>query len=156
MHNFDGLSRWLSRVYGNTWRRVRSLLGLQFLGFVDYGPMDIVVASFFVQFFLDLRRFEWEIRGLLGIYGGAWWLRCWRSFWVLYIKVLRRFLWVDFLWNLVRNFRNPRWRLQTLLNLLPPWSTLAVAILTVFDIGKAASVSAFKVDNTSRFEQCSG
>ena len=46
--------------------------------------------------------------------------------------------------------------LQTLLDLLPPWSTLAVAILTVFDIGKAASVSAFKVGSTSRFEQCSG
>ena len=30
-------------------------------------------------------------------------------FWVLYIKVLRRFMWVDFLWNLVRNFRNPGW-----------------------------------------------
>ena len=47
-------------------------------------------------------------------------------------------------------------RLQTLFDLLPPWSTLAVAILTVFDIGKAASVSAFKVGSTSRFEQCSG
>ena len=32
-------------------------------------------------------------------------------------------------------------RLQTLLDLLPPWSTLAVAILTMLDIGKAASVS---------------
>ena len=32
-------------------------------------------------------------------------------------------------------------RLQTLLDLLPFWSTLAVAILIVFDIGKAASVS---------------
>ena len=32
-------------------------------------------------------------------------------------------------------------RLQTLLDLLPLWSTLAVAILTVFDIGKAASAS---------------
>ena len=31
-------------------------------------------------------------------------------------------------------------RLQTLLDLLPPWSTLAVAILAVFDIGKAASL----------------
>ena len=30
-------------------------------------------------------------------------------FWVLYIKVLRKFMWVDFLWNLVRNFRNPGW-----------------------------------------------
>ena len=30
-------------------------------------------------------------------------------FWVLYIKVLRRFLWVDFLWNLVRSFRNLGW-----------------------------------------------
>ena len=47
-------------------------------------------------------------------------------------------------------------RLQTLFDLLPPWSTLAVAILTVFDIGKAASVSAFKVGSTSRFEQCPG
>ena len=47
-------------------------------------------------------------------------------------------------------------RLQTLLDSLPPWSTLAVAILIVFDIGKAASVSAFKVGSTSRFEQCSG
>ena len=47
-------------------------------------------------------------------------------------------------------------RLQTLLDLLPPWSTLAVAILTMFDIGKAASVSAFKVGSISRFEQCSG
>ena len=32
-------------------------------------------------------------------------------------------------------------RLQMLFDLLPPWSTLAVAILTVFDIGKAAGVS---------------
>ena len=47
-------------------------------------------------------------------------------------------------------------RLQKLLDLLPPWSTLAVAILTMFDIGKAASVSAFKVGSISRFEQCSG
>ena len=31
-------------------------------------------------------------------------------------------------------------RLQTLLDLLPPRSTLTVAILTMFDIGKAASV----------------
>ena len=30
-------------------------------------------------------------------------------FWVLCIKVLRRLLWVDFLLNLVRNFRNPGW-----------------------------------------------
>ena len=43
-------------------------------------------------------------------------------------------------------------RLQTLLDLLPPWSTLAVAILTMFDIGKATSVSAFKVGSTSSFE----
>ena len=32
-------------------------------------------------------------------------------------------------------------RLQTLLDLLPPRSTLTEAILTIFDIGKAASVS---------------
>ena len=32
-------------------------------------------------------------------------------------------------------------KLQMLLDLLPPWSILAVAILTVFDIGKVASVS---------------
>ena len=32
-------------------------------------------------------------------------------------------------------------RLQTLFDLLPPWSTLTVAILTMFDVGKAASVS---------------
>ena len=65
--------------------------------------------------------------------GNAWWLHCWRSFWVLYTIVLRRFLCVDFLWNLVRNFRNPEWSLQRLLDLLPPWSTLAVAILTTLD-----------------------
>ena len=46
--------------------------------------------------------------------------------------------------------------LQMLLDLLPPWSTLAVVILTVFDIGKAASVSTFKVGSTSSFEQCLG
>ena len=46
--------------------------------------------------------------------------------------------------------------LQMLLDLLPPWSTLAVVILTVFDIGKATSVSAFKVGSTSSFEQCLG
>ena len=50
----------------------------------------------FVKFFSDLRRLEWETRGSMGICGHAWWLRCWRSFWVLYIKVLTRFLWVDF------------------------------------------------------------
>ena len=43
-------------------------------------------------------------------------------------------------------------RLQMLLDLLPPWSTLAVAILTVLDIGKATRVSAFQVSSTSRFE----
>ena len=33
-------------------------LGLQFLGFVDRGPMDLVVASFLVKYFLDLHRFK--------------------------------------------------------------------------------------------------
>ena len=45
-------------------------------------------------------------------------------------------------------------RLQTLLDLLPPWSILAVAILTVFDIGKAASVSV--VMSTLSFIQVEG
>ena len=33
---------------------------------------------------------------------------------------------------------------------------MSLAALTVLDIGKAASVSAFKVGSTSSFEQCSG
>ena len=58
LHSFEGLSRWSSRVYGDAWRRVRPFLCLQFLGFVDRGPMDLVVASFFVKYFLDLHKFE--------------------------------------------------------------------------------------------------
>ena len=45
LHSFEGLSRQSSRVYGGAWRHVRPFLGLQFLGFVDRGPMDRVVAS---------------------------------------------------------------------------------------------------------------
>ena len=86
----------------------------------------------FVKFFSDLRKLEWETRGSLGICGGAWWLRCWRSVWVLYIKVLRRFLWVDFLWNLVRNFRNPGWETADVVGL--------VATLVYFGSGHFDSV----------------
>ena len=58
LHSFEGLIRWSSQVYGGAWRRVRPFLCLQFLGFVDRGPMDLVVASFFVKYFLDLHKFE--------------------------------------------------------------------------------------------------
>ena len=40
MHSFEWLNRLSSRVYGGAWRRVRPLLGLQFSGFVDRGPVD--------------------------------------------------------------------------------------------------------------------
>ena len=44
LHSFKGFSHWSSRVYGGAWRRVRPFLGLQFLGFVDHGPMDLIVV----------------------------------------------------------------------------------------------------------------
>ena len=44
LHSFEGLSRWSSRVYGGAWKCVRLFLGLQFLGFVARGLMDLVVA----------------------------------------------------------------------------------------------------------------
>ena len=40
LHSFEWLNRLSSRVYGGEWRRVRLLLGLQFSGFVDRGPVD--------------------------------------------------------------------------------------------------------------------
>ena len=40
LHSFEWLNRLSSRVYGGAWRRVRPLLGLQFSGFVDRGPVD--------------------------------------------------------------------------------------------------------------------
>ena len=109
LHKFEGLGRGsFERSWPSLGARGRTF-GVDFPGFCRSGVDGSSGGIGFVKFFLDLCRLKWETRGSLGIYGRAWWLRCWRSFRVLYIKVFRRFLWVDFLWNLVRNFRNPRW-----------------------------------------------
>ena len=44
LHRFEGLGRGSSRVREGVWRRVQPFLGLKFLGFVDRGPMNLVVA----------------------------------------------------------------------------------------------------------------
>ena len=41
-------------------------------------------------------------------------------FWVLYMKVLRRFMWVDFLWNLVKDFRNLGWKTADVVGFVAP------------------------------------
>ena len=51
-------------------------------------------------------------------------------FWVLCIKVLRRLLWVDFLWNLVRNFRNLGWKTADVVGLVAILVYIVVLMLT--------------------------
>ena len=41
LHRFEGLGR---ESFERSWLRVQSFLVLKFLGFVDRGPMDLVVA----------------------------------------------------------------------------------------------------------------
>ena len=78
-------------------------------------------------------RVCWEF---LAARGGAWWLRCWWFlFWVLYIKVLRRFLWVDFLWNLVRSFRNLGWETVDVVGLITILVYIVVLMLAALTGG---------------------
>ena len=44
LHRFEGFGRGLFLICGGAWTRVQPFLGLKFLGFVDRGPMDLVVA----------------------------------------------------------------------------------------------------------------
>ena len=107
----------MRRCIERFWRRVTTrgwTFGVHFLGFCRSWANGSSGCISFVKIFSDLHRFEWEIRGSLGICGRAW--RCvvppllMIFSWVFYVKVLRRFLWVDFLWNLVRSFRNLGWK----------------------------------------------
>ena len=64
----------------------------------------------------------------MAVRGGAWWLRCW-WFFLDFFKVLRRFLWVDFLWNLVRSFRNLGWESAGLVGLVAIFVYIVVLTL---------------------------
>ena len=114
----------------------------------------------FLNWWPDLHSFEGLSRWSSRICGGAW--RCVVAPLLMIFsgfcasKSLEDFCGLIFYEILSETLEIWDGRLQTLLDLLPPWSTLAVAILTMFDIGKAASVSAFKVGSTSSFEQCLG
>ena len=44
LHRFEGEGRDPLKPFGGAWRRMRPFLGLKFLGFVDRGPMNLVVA----------------------------------------------------------------------------------------------------------------
>ena len=43
-HRFERLGRGSSRIRGGAWWCVRPFLGLKFMGFVNRGPMDLVVT----------------------------------------------------------------------------------------------------------------
>ena len=115
----------MPRCIERFWRRVAArgwTFGVHFLGFCRSEVDGSSGGIGFVKFFLDLRRLEWETREFVG---NLWPCVAVRGgsvvddfFWVLYIKVLRRFLWVDFLWDLVRSFRNLEWETADVVGLL--------------------------------------
>ena len=122
LHKFEGLGRGsFERSWPSLGARGRTF-GVDFPGFCRSGVDGSSGGIGFVKFFLDLHRLEWETREFVG---NLWPFVVVRGgsvvddfFWVLYIKVLRRFLCVDFLWNLVRSFRNLGWESAGLVELV--------------------------------------
>ena len=96
------------------WRRVEArtaVIGLAIFRFCRSWAGGLSGCIGFVKFFLDLHRFEWEIRGSLDFCGGAW--RCVVALLLMIFsgfctwKSLEDLCGLIFWWNLVRNFRNP-------------------------------------------------
>ena len=78
LHRFEGLGRGSSQVCGGAWRRMQPFLGLKFLGSVDRGPMDLVVAPVLWKFSQTCADLNEKLRGtfkslrpLVAVRGGS-------------------------------------------------------------------------------------
>ena len=129
-HRFERLGRGSSRVRGGAWRCVPGVLDMKFLGFVDRSPFNSLVVSVLWnegRFCADFEKlFHRSLCVLAGLFEDDFPGFCWS-------KSLEDFCGLIFCEILSEIVEIWNGRPQPLLAMLPPWSTLAVAILTTFD-----------------------